>query len=153
MLDLLLQKANVPHFAVERDIGIVRQAKAAGRAVYFGDMTSPTVQETANLGKASAVYLSSQDTDHAKALAVTLHRLYPHLDVYVRVRTLRDQDELAAKGIRHAGTGYIESTLLRGGMLLKDLGGAEDHVSELVKELQHNDYALIRGGYAEVEKQ
>jgi hypothetical protein len=38
-------------------------------------------------------------------------------------------------------------------MLLKNLGVAEDHVSELVKELQHNDYALIRGGYAEVEKQ
>lgn len=90
--------------------------------------------------------------DHAKALAVTLHRLYPHLDVYVRVRTLEDQYELAAKGVRHAGTGYIESTLVREGMLLKDLGVAEDRVSELVKELQHNDYALIRGGYAEVEK-
>ena len=68
------------------------------------------------------------------------------------MRTLGDQDELAAKGSRHAGTGYIESTLVRAGMLLKDLGLANEHVSELVKELQHNDYALIRGGHAEVEQ-
>jgi hypothetical protein len=69
------------------------------------------------------------------------------------VRTLRDQDELVAKGIKYAGTGYIESTLVRGSMLLKGLGVSEENVSELVKQLQHDDYALIRAGYAEVEKQ
>jgi hypothetical protein len=48
------------------------------------------------------------DSDAAKALAVTLHRLYPNLDVYLRARALGDQDELVAKGIKHAATGYIE---------------------------------------------
>ena len=153
LIALMLEKADIPHIAFDRDINMVRQAKRSGRNVHFGDMSSATTQAVARLTKAAAAYVTSRDMDHAKALAVTLHRLYPHLDVYVRVRTLGDQDELAAKGIRHAGTGYIESTLLRGGMLLKDLGVAEDHVSELVKELQHNDYALIRGGHAGVEKQ
>jgi hypothetical protein len=81
-------------------------------------------------------------------LAVTLHHFYPQLAVYVRVRTLRDQDELAAKGITYAGTGYIESTLVRGAMLLKDLGVPEDDVNELVRELHKNDFALIRAGRA-----
>ena len=70
----------------------------------------------------------------------------------MRVRTLGDQDELVAKGVRHAGTGYIESTLVRGGMLLKGLGVSEDDVSRLVNEFQRNDYALIRAGYAEFGK-
>jgi hypothetical protein len=30
---------------------------------------------------------------------------------------------------------------------------SEDDVGELIKELQHNDYALVRAGYAEVDKQ
>lgn len=38
-------------------------------------------------------------------------------------------------------------------MLLKDIGMSEDDVSELVKVLQHNHYALVRAGYAEVDKQ
>ena len=65
---------------------------------------------------------------------------------------LEDQDALVARGIKHAGTGYIESTLVRGGMLLKDLGMSEDAVSELVKELHQNDYALIRASNALVQK-
>ncbi len=152
LIDLMLQKAKIPHIAVDRDINVVRQGKAAGRSVYFGDMNSSTTQEAAGLGKAAAVYVTSKDMDHAKALAVTLHCLYPHLDVYVRVRTLADQAELVAKGIKHAGTGYIESTLVRGSMLLKDLGVSEDDVSELVNDFQQNDYALIRTAYAEVEQ-
>jgi len=151
LIDLLLEKANIPHLAFDRDINIVRQGKGSGRNVHLGDMYNAPTQEAARLGKAAAVYVTSRDMDHAKALAITLHRLYPHLDIYVRVRTLADQNELVAKGIRHASTGYIESTLVRGGMLLKDLGVSEDDVSGLVNDFQQNDYALIRAAYAEVE--
>ena len=108
-------------------------------------------QEAAGLGKAAAVYVTSRDMDHAKAMAITLHRLSPHLAIYVRVRRLPDQNELVAKGIRHAGTGYIESALVGGSMLLRDLGVSEDDVSELVNDVQQNDFALIRAAYAEVE--
>ena len=153
LIDLMLEKANIPHLAFDRDMNVVREGKRSGRNVHLGDMYREATQEAAGLAKANAAYVTSRDMEHAKALAVTLHRLYPHLDVYVRVRTLEDQDELVDKGIEHAGTGYIESTLVRGGMLLKDLGVSEDDVGELIKELQHNDYALVRAGYAEVDKQ
>jgi len=151
LIDRMLERANVPHVAVERDIAVVQQAKRIGRQVYFGDMYDRTTQEAARLGRAAAVFVGSRETEAAKALAVTLHRLYPQLDVYVRVRTLADQDELIAKGIKHARTGYIESTLARGGMLLKDLGVPEEDVSELLSTLRDGDYALIRATYAEAE--
>ena len=153
LIDLMLEKANIPHLAFDRDINVVRQGKRSGRNVHFGDMYSTATQEAAGLAKAAAAYVTSRDMEHAKALAITLHRLYPHLDVYVLVRTLGEQDQLVDKGINHAGTGYIESTMVRGGMLLKDLGVSEDDVGEMIKELQHNDYALVRAGYAEVDKQ
>ena len=71
----------------------------------------------------------------------------------MRVRTLADQAELSARGIKHAGTGYIESTLVRGSMLLKDLGHPEDEVDDLVRGFQDDDYALIRNAYVEVMPQ
>jgi len=153
IVDLMLEKASIPHMAFDMDISLVRHGKQSGRNVHFGDMYSPATQEAAGLGRAAAAYVTSRDMEHAKALAITLHRLYPDLNVYVRVRTLEDQDELVAKGIMHAGTGHIESTLVRGSMLLKDLGVPEDDVTELIKELHQNDYALIRAGDAERGKQ
>jgi glutathione-regulated potassium-efflux system protein KefB len=152
LIDLMLDKANIPHLAFDRDLQLVIRGKRSGRNVHFGDMYSPATQDAAGLGRAAAAYVTSRDMDHARALAITLHRLYPNLNVYVRVRTLEDQDALVAKGIKHAGTGYIESTLVRGGMLLKDLGMSEDAVSELVNELHQNDYALIRASNALVQK-
>jgi glutathione-regulated potassium-efflux system protein KefB len=153
LIGQMLEKANIPHFAITLDINAVRRGQAAGRAVYFGDMLSPTTQASTGLGKAAAVYVTSQNTGHAKALAVTLHRLSPDLPIYVRVQTLADQAELVAMGIRHAGTGYIESTLTRGSTMLKDLGMSADEVDELVTELRQKEYALIRNAYAEFDKQ
>jgi len=151
LIDLMLERANVPHVAVERDIEAVQRARRTGRNVFLGDMYSPTTQQAAGLGKAVAVFVTSHDSEAAKALALTLHRLYPRLDVHVRVRTLADQAALVAKGVKHAGTGYIESTLTRGGMLLKGIGVSEEDVSELVNTLRNDDYALIRSAYAETE--
>ena len=153
LIDLMLEKAGIPHVVFDRDINVVRQHKRLGRNVHFGDMYSSATQAAASLGRAAAVYVTSRDMDAAEAMAITLHRLYPNLEVYVRVRSLEDQDKLVVKGIKNAGTGYIESTLTRGGMLLKDLGVSEDDVRELIDELQQNDYALVRSVHAPVKKE
>lgn len=41
----------------------------------------------------------------------------------------------------------------RGSMLLKDLGVSENDANELVNDFQQNDYALVRAGNAQAEKQ
>ena len=82
-----------------------------------------------------------------------MHRLYPSLNVYVRVRSLGEQDKLVSKGIKKAATGYIESTLIRGAMLLKDLGVSEVDVNELVRAFRNDNYALVRAEYPEPVKE
>lgn len=152
LISLMLEQADIPHVVFDHDIEVVRKGQRAGRNAHFGDMRDPSTQEAAGLGKAAAVFISSTDMEGAKELAVTLHRLYSSLHVYVRVRSLDDQDELVAKGVKHAGTAYIESTLLRGSMLLKDLGVAEDDVDEIVQAFQSDDRALIRSVSARATK-
>jgi len=148
LICMMLDKAEIPYVAFTRDFNSFRQNKQAGHNVHFGDMYSSATQKAAGLGRAAAVFVTSEDTAVVKALAVILHSLYPLLNIYVRVRTLGDQNELVARGIKHASTGYIESTLIRGSMLLKDVGVSEDDVSELADAFRHDNYALIRATYA-----
>jgi len=152
LICLMLERANVPYVAFDRDFSCVREGKQTGRNVHFGDINSPFTQQVAGLGRAEAAYVTLWDMRQAKAVAVTLQHLYPLLDVFVHVRSLRDQDELVAKGIKHAGTGYIESTLLRGSMLLKGIGIPEADVQELVEDFQGDNYTLIRSAYAKPER-
>jgi glutathione-regulated potassium-efflux system protein KefB len=149
LVHLMLERAGIPHIAVDRDIDVIRQCRRAGRPALLGDMSSQDTRDAVGLEKAAAVFITSRDTARAKALAVTLHRLYPKLNVYVRVRSIADQDELVARGVRHAGTGYIESTLARGAMLLKDLGLSPDDANELVEALRQDNYRLIRSAFPE----
>lgn len=152
LICMMLEKAGIPFVAFDRDLDSVRQGEKLGRDVRFGDMYNPVTQHAAGLSKAAAAFVTSRDNSRAEGLAVTLHRLYPQLNVYVRVRSLLDQHELVAKGIKHAGTTYIESTLVRGGKLLKDLGVSEDDVSELVEAFQQDNYALIRTMLVQTER-
>jgi glutathione-regulated potassium-efflux system protein KefB len=149
LICMMLNKAKIPHVAFDRDIDLVRQGKQSGYDVHFGDMYSTVTQQAAGLGKASAAFVSTRDSERAEGLALTLHRLYPSLNVYVRVRSLGEQDKLVSKGIKKAATGYIESTLIRGALLLKDLGVAEVDVNELVKTFRNDNYALVRAEYPE----
>jgi glutathione-regulated potassium-efflux system protein KefB len=149
LISMMLNKAHIPYVAFDQDIDLVRQGKHSGYDVHFGNMYSTVTQQAAGLGKASAAFVSIQESERAEGLALTLRRLYPSLNLYVRVRSLREQDRLALKGINKAATGYIESTLMRGAMLLKDLGMSEVDTSELVKAFQNDNYALVRAGYAE----
>ena len=153
LICMMLNKAKVPYVAFDQDIDLVRRGKQSGYNVHFGNMYSTVTQQTAGLGKASAAFLSIRESERAEGLALTLQRLYPSLNIYVHVRSLREQDRLVSKGISKAATGYIESTLIRGAMLLKDLGVSEVDVSELVKAFKNDNYALVKGGYAEQVKQ
>jgi len=152
LICLMLDKAKIPYVAFDLDINLVRQGKQSGRSVHFGDMYSTVTQQAAGLEKATAAYVTTTEPGWAEGLAVTLQRLYPSLNIYVRVRTLREQDKLVSRGIKKAGTGYIESTLVRGAMLLKDLGMSESDVNELVKAFQNDNYALVRAEYVVFEK-
>ncbi len=153
LISMMLNKANIPYVAFDQDIDLVRQGKQSGYDVHFGNMYSTVTQQAAGLGKASAAFVSIRESARAEGLALTLQRLYPSLNLYVRVRSLREQDRLVLKGINKAATGYIESTLIRGAMLLKDLGMSEVDASELVKAFQKDNYALVKADYGQSAQQ
>ena len=144
LICLMLHRANIPFIACDHDMQQVQKGKQLGHNVIFGEMYSPFTQQAVKLHDAKASYISMRDTGSGKALAITLHTFYPQLNIYLRVPSLDDQDEMVAQGIKHATTSYIESTLAKGGQLLMDVGVSEIDVNELTASIRQDNYALIR---------
>ncbi|MBM9512453.1 cation:proton antiporter domain-containing protein [Desulfogranum marinum] len=142
----MLEKANIPYVVFDKDFAVVQQGKASGYNVHFGDMNSFETQSVAGFSKANAAFVNASSRSKTKALAISLHRLYPELSIYARVQTLADQSYLVNNGITHARTSYIESTMVVGGILLKNLGVKEESVNELVTFFRNNDYELVGDG-------
>lgn len=146
LMALFFLSVGMSFVVFDRDIHRVRDGRAWGHDVHFGDMYSSVTQEAAGLANAVAVYVGLMDTERAKGLAVTLHRLYPHLDIYLRVATLHEQEEMIEKGIKHAARSYVESTLMRGSVLLRDIGVSDQDIAQLVSSLRADNFALLRAG-------
>jgi monovalent cation:proton antiporter-2 (CPA2) family protein len=143
LIALMAERTAVPYIAFDYEYQTVMHGKRAGRKVYFGDIHSRVVQEAAGLARATAVFISSTDMESLKSIALTLRQNYPDLDIFARVDSIQDQQELRALGIKHAATSFIESTLSRGTSLLREMGVAEDAVDSLVESLRKDEYAPI----------
>jgi glutathione-regulated potassium-efflux system protein KefB len=141
---LMAEHASVPYIAFDRDYHAVDRGKRAGRNVHLGDIYFRPVQEAAGLARAKAVFISPTDMNRLRGIALSMSRDYPSLEIYVRVETIEQQNELRAKGIMYAGTTFIESTLFRGRSLLMNMGVPEDRVTALVEGFRKDDYALIQ---------
>ena len=146
LVAFMLEQSGMPYIAFDREPGTALLARSRGRNALPGDILSPVTQRAAGLGRAKAVFLSSRDPHRTKSLAVTLRQLYSSLDIYAMVPTIEDQTALRSRGIQHAGTDYIESTLLLGSRLLRNLGQSGEDIDQLVGSLQKDDYATLRAG-------
>ena len=141
---LVAERAEIPYIALDDRLETVRRAKQAGVKVLFGDIRMDPVQHAAALERARAVFLSTKDKKTLRSVAVTLRQLYPELRIHAQVSTLKDAADLHEKGIQSASAIFVESTLSMGKEMMKVFGVPEEQADELINEMQHNDYALIR---------
>jgi glutathione-regulated potassium-efflux system protein KefB len=141
---LMAQHAEIPYIALDDDVETVRSAKHAGLNVIFGDIRMDTVQRAASLGRARAVFLSTTDKETLRSVGMTLRSIYPELNIHAQVSTLKDAADLHLKGIRSASAIFVESTLSLGKEMVMEFGMPEEEADTLVKEMQANDYTLIR---------
>lgn len=151
IIALMAEKSSVPYVAFDREYGRVRRAQRLGMKAYFGDMLQDPVQQASGMPRARAAFLSTTDSERLKTVALYLRGRYPDLDIYARVRTLEEQRMLRSRGVKHAGTMYLESTLFRGLSLLMDMGVAEEQAKTLIESLRKDDYALVKAAFTQAE--
>jgi glutathione-regulated potassium-efflux system protein KefB len=147
IIAMMAQKASLCYVALDRDFSRVVRAQRAGLKAYYGDILQAPVQDAFGISRARAAFLSTTDADRLRTVALYLRERYPSLDIYARVRTLDEQEALRAKGVKHAGTTYLESTLFRGEALLKNMGVAENQAKVLIDSLRKDDYQLIKNAF------
>lgn len=112
-LGRLLEAESIPHVAIDLDPVRVRQARAAGCPVHFGDATHIDVLELLGLSTARMVVISHADTDSAVKTLKQLRLHHPSIAALVRSHDQSRVNELIAAG----ATEVIPETLEAGLMI------------------------------------
>ncbi|MDE0879438.1 MAG: cation:proton antiporter [Sphingomonas bacterium] len=130
----MLTVHNQPYVAVEADIDVVTEAKAAGYPVIFGDIQRGELVERLDLVKSRALILTMDDPVLTVRLTRRVREVAPNLTIVARARDPRHAAELYRAGVTDAVPETLESSLQLSEAVLVDLGVAMGPVIASIHE-------------------
>ncbi|MFD1710346.1 potassium transporter [Ottowia sp. GY511] len=141
----LLEREGIPYVALDLDPDRVRQARAAGHAVAFGDAAKAQALIAAGLGRASAVAITYLDQHSVMKVLDTVRHHAPQVPVIVRTQTDRDLEILRTAGATEVVPESLEGSLMLASHALALMGVPMRRVIRIVQEQREARYGLLRG--------
>jgi CPA2 family monovalent cation:H+ antiporter-2 len=140
----LLDKEGFGHIALDLDPVRVRDARAAGERVFYGDSTHQEMLEAAGLARARALLVSFDDVHAALKILPQVRRLRPDVPILVRTRDDADLERLQRAGATEVVPETLEASLMLASHLLLLLNVPVTRVLREVKEIRDSRYQLLR---------
>ncbi len=137
----MLSAQKVHWVALDLDAHRVREGRAAGLPVFYGDASRPKVLEAAGASRARAAAITLNDPAAALRAVVSLHHAHPSLEILVRARDDSATEALEAQGASVVVPETLEASLQLGGQVLRRAGAAEHDVARVIGDFRGEGYA------------
>lgn len=118
----MLERHNLSYVAIDRDPDCVTRQRAAGRPVYFGDITQLELLRRLHLDTARALVVTLDNPDASDALVAAARAERQDLLIVARARDARHAAHLYRTGASHAVPETIEASLQLSEAVLVDVG-------------------------------
>ncbi len=140
----LLEAEGVPYVALDSNPLIVREARAAGLPVHFGDASRKLVQKAVGVERARALVITHADTSISARTVTAARTIQAQLPIIVRAKNIDQVQQLERLGASLAIAEMFETSLQLGGALLKQIGIEEQEIASVLEAFRASDYALTR---------
>ncbi len=94
----VLRATRVPYVVVDLNDAQVRQERAAGEPMFYGDVNRPEILDRLGIGRARILVLAISDPMATRRAVAIARRGNPNLFILVRTRYVADVDDLIALG-------------------------------------------------------
>ena len=143
-LQRVLAAAEVPHIVLEQNLRIVREARAAGVPILFGDGTRREILEKVGVAKARAVvFVVSSPVDERRGVA-TARDLNPKIKSVVRTRYVRAIDDLMKLGATEVVVEEYEATIELFARVLEGFDVATYTIHQELEAIRAEHYQMFR---------
>lgn len=140
----LLDNEGFEYIALDLDPVRVRDARAAGERVYYGDSTHREMLEAAGLYRARAVVISFDDSYATMKILPQVRRMRPEIPILVRTRDDTDLERLQKAGATEVVPETLEAGLMLSSHLLLLLDVPVSRVIKQVQAIRDTRYQLLR---------
>lgn len=140
-----LDQEDFNYIALDLDPVRVRDARAAGEQVFYGDSTHIENLGAAGIGRAKVLVISFDDTAGTMKILEQVKRLWPDLPVLVRTRDDANLDSLQQAGATEVVPETLEASLMLVSHLLLLLDVPVSRIVRNVQEVRSSRYQMLRG--------
>lgn len=139
----LLSAQKIPYVALDSDARTAQRHRQAGLPVFFGGAARADVLARLGMDKASAMVLTIDSPQTAKAALAAIRARWPNIPVFVRARDSSHSRQLEILGATGVVPETLEASLALAGQVLKGIGTPVEAVNLLIERIRQEQYAGI----------
>jgi CPA2 family monovalent cation:H+ antiporter-2 len=132
------------YIALDMDPVRVRDARAAGEPVSYGDSTHREILEAAGLHRARVLVISYDDAEASMKIIQQARAMGITIPILVRTRDDSNLDRLQKAGATEVVPETLEASLMLASHLLLLLGAPVSRVVRQVQQVRTNRYQMLR---------
>ncbi|MBK7863243.1 MAG: cation:proton antiporter [Archangiaceae bacterium] len=139
-----LKACNIPYVVLELNAETVRNARAQGLPLYYGDATSPEALAHAHLKHATALVLLMNDPTAAQRVVDTARRVAPDVPILMRTRYLLEREPLVRLGARDVVAEEVEGAVEIISRMLRWIEVPRNVIDERLKDVRNETQSSDR---------
>ncbi|MDJ0785171.1 MAG: cation:proton antiporter [Myxococcota bacterium] len=143
-LGRVLTGIGVPWIAVESNAGSVREARAKGENVVFGDATREDLLRHVGVPRARAAVIAINDPTATRQVVTLTRRINPTAAIFARTRWVREVDRLAMSGANHVVADEMEGIFDLLAQVLRREGIPTGSIERFLEEFREEGYGLVQ---------
>jgi len=140
----VLRATDIPYTVLELNPETVRQARASGEPVYYGDCTRPAVLEHLKVANARMFVVAISDPTSSRRAVQLARRLNSRLHILVRTRYLSEVPELRRLGANAIIPEEFETSVEIFARVLREYEVPQNLIFNLVARVREDQYEVLR---------
>jgi CPA2 family monovalent cation:H+ antiporter-2 len=136
--------AGIPYLIIETNPETVRNERAKGQPIYYGDATQEAVLEYAGIAEARILVVAISDPVATRSITALARRLNPKVHIVARTRFLQEIEPLVELGANEVIPEEFETSVEIFTRVLMKYLIPRDEIERFVAEVRADGYEMFR---------
>jgi len=138
------RKSGIPYVIIEMNPTVIREERAKGEPIFYGDATKEQILEHANIARARSIVVVINDPTAAARIVWLSRKLNPGIYIIVRTRFLSEMDNFSALGADEVIPEEFETSVEIFSRVLRNYLLPKDEIHNLISEIRAEKYDMLR---------
>lgn len=144
-LAMTLKRAGIEYVTIEMNSATVRQERASGEPIHFGDATSQHVLDIiGSIKTARTLVIAISDPAASRKITSNARTMNPTLNIIVRTKYLSEVEDLVALGADEVIPEEFETSVEIFARVLSQFNIPRNIINTQIDEIRDNTYSVLR---------